>query len=131
MQKSIGELGIGTFDNIATVCCIYSPLAIYYNMSTQRNNNNFLSQACENTPIIVALNTFHERRVSALPIIDAAGKQTSLNSSETLLFIPAVWVVLRVLCSFFYLLNVWFVCAGKAVDIYAKFDVIVSCRNYN
>ncbi|CAI7994417.1 5'-AMP-activated protein kinase subunit gamma-2, partial [Geodia barretti] len=62
MQKSIGELGIGTFDNIAT--------------------------ACENTPIIVALNTFHERRVSALPIIDAA---------------------------------------GKAVDIYAKFDVIVSC----
>ena len=47
------------------------------------------------------------------------------------LFIPAVWVVLRVLCSFFYLLNVWFVCAGKAVDIYAKFDVIVSCRNYN
>ncbi|CAI7994415.1 5'-AMP-activated protein kinase subunit gamma-1 [Geodia barretti] len=68
MQKSIGELGIGTFDNIAT--------------------------ACENTPIIVALNTFHERRVSALPIIDAA---------------------------------------GKAVDIYAKFDVInlAAERSYN
>ncbi|CAI7994418.1 5'-AMP-activated protein kinase subunit gamma-1, partial [Geodia barretti] len=68
-----------------------------------------------------------------LPIIDAAGKQTSLNSSETLLFIPAVWVVLRVLCSFFYLLNVWFVCAGKAVDIYAKFDVInlAAERSYN
>lgn len=68
MHKSIGELGIGTFDNIAT--------------------------ACETTPIIVALNTFHERRVSALPIINAA---------------------------------------GKAVDIYAKFDVInlAAERSYN
>jgi 5'-AMP-activated protein kinase regulatory gamma subunit len=52
MRKSIGELGIGTFDNIAT--------------------------ACENTPIIVALNTFHERRVSALPIIDAAGQAVDI-----------------------------------------------------
>lgn len=52
MRKSIGELGIGTFDDIAT--------------------------ACETTPIILALNTFHERRVSALPIINAAGQAVDI-----------------------------------------------------
>ena len=43
-------------------------------------------QATETMPIIAALNTFHERRVSALPIVNSE---------------------------------------GKAIDVYAKFDVIV------
>lgn len=48
MQKSLKELGIGTYKNIAT--------------------------ASPDTPIITALNIFHERRVSALPIVEASGK---------------------------------------------------------
>ena len=76
MRKSIGELGIGTFDDIATVSyyiilyvkklftrIVYFPQVCLYDSL----------QACETTPIILALNTFHERRVSALPIINAAG----------------------------------------------------------
>lgn len=61
MNKTIRELKIGTYDNIET--------------------------ASADTSIIIALKKFVERRVSALPIIDAE---------------------------------------GKLVDIYAKFDVIVS-----
>lgn len=61
MNKTLGELRIGTYDNIET--------------------------ATEDTSIILALKKFVERRVSALPIIDAD---------------------------------------GKLVDIYSKFDVIVS-----
>ncbi|XP_062507202.1 5'-AMP-activated protein kinase subunit gamma-1-like [Corticium candelabrum] len=48
MMKTIGELLIGTFQNIAMIQ--------------------------EDTPIIVALNVFTERRVSALPIIDEQGR---------------------------------------------------------
>ena len=48
-------------------------------------------QACKTTPIIVALNTFHERRVSALPIVNAAGTQhTSLASLCPLLSLPSL-----------------------------------------
>ncbi len=48
-------------------------------------------QASQDTPIITALNLFHENRVSALPIVDSN---------------------------------------NKVIDIYAKFDVIVSIQ-YN
>ena len=34
---------------------------------------NFLLQASPDTPIIKALNIFHESRVSALPIVDETG----------------------------------------------------------
>jgi 5'-AMP-activated protein kinase, regulatory gamma subunit len=61
MQKTLRELHIGTYDNIET--------------------------ATEDTTIITALHKFVERRVSALPMVDAE---------------------------------------GRLVDIYAKFDVIVS-----
>lgn len=61
MNKTLGELRIGTFEGIET--------------------------ATEDTSIILALKKFVERRVSALPIIDNE---------------------------------------GKLVDIFAKFDVIVS-----
>lgn len=63
MQKSLRDLKIGTYDNIET--------------------------ADETTSIITALKKFVERRVSALPLVDAE---------------------------------------GRLVDIYAKFDVIVSNR---
>lgn len=61
MQKTLRELRIGTYENIET--------------------------ANEETTIITALHKFVERRVSALPLVDAD---------------------------------------GHLVDIYAKFDVIVS-----
>ena len=61
MNKTLGELKIGTFEGIET--------------------------ATEDTSIILALKKFVERRVSALPMIDKD---------------------------------------GKLVDIFAKFDVIVS-----
>ncbi|XP_065570833.1 uncharacterized protein LOC136033827 isoform X3 [Artemia franciscana] len=48
MFKSLGELKIGTYDNVET--------------------------AQQDTPIIVALKKFVERRVSALPIVDDEGK---------------------------------------------------------
>lgn len=48
MNKSLRELGIGTYDNIAT--------------------------ATPDTPIITALNIFTARRVSALPIVDKSGR---------------------------------------------------------
>lgn len=48
MFKSLEELGLGTYQNIAT--------------------------ASPDTPIISALNIFHEKRVSALPIVDSTNK---------------------------------------------------------
>ncbi len=65
LNESIGDLGIGTFDNIEV--------------------------AKPETPIIEALNKFVKKRISALPIVDEE---------------------------------------GKLVDIYAKFDVIVSKLNF-
>jgi 5'-AMP-activated protein kinase regulatory gamma subunit len=109
MRRPIGDLGIGTFANIATVGCDkfigvqcmckceymywYMYITIHMNCSTCTIFMAHL-QASETTPIILALNMFHERRVSALPIVDAE---------------------------------------GKAVDIYAKFDVInlAAERSYN
>ena len=49
VHSTLEELGIGTYANIAT--------------------------ASPDTPIIVALNMFHEKRVSALPIVDASGER--------------------------------------------------------
>lgn len=65
MNKTLGEVRIGTYENIET--------------------------ASEDTSLILALKKFVERRVSALPIVDTE---------------------------------------GKLVDIFAKFDVIVSITLY-
>lgn len=65
MHKTLRDLKIGTYDNIET--------------------------ATEDTTIITALHKFVERRVSALPMVDAE---------------------------------------GRLVDIYAKFDVIVSWEGF-
>ncbi|XP_006824096.1 5'-AMP-activated protein kinase subunit gamma-1-like [Saccoglossus kowalevskii] len=54
MNKSLEELGIGSFKNIAT--------------------------ASPDTPLIVALKTFIERRVSALPVIDENGTVVDIYS---------------------------------------------------
>ncbi|KAK0156881.1 hypothetical protein PV328_012168, partial [Microctonus aethiopoides] len=54
VNKTLGELRIGTYDNIET--------------------------ATEDTSIILALKKFVERRVSALPIIDADGKLVDIYS---------------------------------------------------
>ena len=48
MNKTLGELRIGTYENVET--------------------------ATPDTPIIVALKKFVERRVSALPIVDPQGR---------------------------------------------------------
>ena len=76
MQKSLKSLGIGTYRNIAT--------------STQ------------DTPIIVALNQFLEKRVSALPIINSSG--WCINHSHYV-------YILRTFVTFF---------LGEVVDIYVQ-----------
>ncbi|XP_077376621.1 5'-AMP-activated protein kinase subunit gamma-1-like isoform X3 [Festucalex cinctus] len=54
MKQTLGELGIGTYQDIAFI----QP----------------------NTPIIKALNIFVERRVSALPVVDESGKVVDIYS---------------------------------------------------
>lgn len=52
MKQTLGELGIGTYHDIAFIHA--------------------------DTPIIKALNIFVERRVSALPVVDESGKITNI-----------------------------------------------------
>ncbi|KAM3866223.1 5'-AMP-activated protein kinase subunit gamma-1-like [Diretmus argenteus] len=54
MKQTLGELGIGTYNEIAFIH--------------------------PNTPIIKALNIFVERRVSALPVVDESGKVVDIYS---------------------------------------------------
>ncbi|KAM8849369.1 5'-AMP-activated protein kinase subunit gamma-1-like isoform 2-T3 [Spinachia spinachia] len=54
MKQTLGELGIGSYHNIAFIH--------------------------PNTPIIKALNIFVERRVSALPVVDESGKVVDIYS---------------------------------------------------
>ncbi|KAL6489774.1 hypothetical protein MHYP_G00001190 [Metynnis hypsauchen] len=54
MKQTLGELGIGTYSNIAFIH--------------------------PDTPIIKALNIFVERRVSALPVVDVTGKVVDIYS---------------------------------------------------
>ncbi|KAM6948735.1 5'-AMP-activated protein kinase subunit gamma-1-like [Aplochiton taeniatus] len=54
MKQTLGELGIGTYKNIAFIH--------------------------PDTPIIKALNIFVERRVSALPVVDVSGKVVDIYS---------------------------------------------------
>ncbi|KAI4885492.1 hypothetical protein NFI96_033707, partial [Prochilodus magdalenae] len=54
MKRTLGELGIGTYSNIAFIH--------------------------PDTPIIKALNIFVERRVSALPVVDVTGKVVDIYS---------------------------------------------------
>lgn len=53
MKQTLGELGIGTYNNIAFIH--------------------------PDTPIIKALQVFVERRVSALPVVDVSGRLWSSN----------------------------------------------------
>lgn len=54
MKQTLGEMGIGTYTNIAFIH--------------------------PNTPIIKALNLFVERRVSALPVVDESGRNDCVYS---------------------------------------------------
>ncbi|XP_076829260.1 5'-AMP-activated protein kinase subunit gamma-1-like isoform X2 [Brachyhypopomus gauderio] len=54
VRRTLGDLGIGTYSNIAFIR--------------------------PNTPIIKALNMFVERRVSALPVVDSTGKVVDIYS---------------------------------------------------
>lgn len=56
MKQTLGELGIGTYHDIAFIH--------------------------PDTPIIKALNIFVERRVSALPVVDETGENTSFLLEE-------------------------------------------------
>lgn len=57
MKQTLGELGIGTYHDIAFIH--------------------------PDTPIIKALNIFVERRVSALPVVDDSGKITNSSTDTT------------------------------------------------
>lgn len=92
MKQTLGELGIGTYHDIAFIH--------------------------PDTPIIKALNIFVERRVSALPVVDGSGKITH-SSSCKLYFINTNKYNSHIQGYIFFL-------TGKVVDIYSKFDVIVS-----
>lgn len=63
MKQTLGELGIGTYHDIAFIH--------------------------PDTPIIKALNIFVERRVSALPVVDDSGETTNFNTGIVYLFINA------------------------------------------
>lgn len=63
MKQTLGELGIGTYHDIAFIH--------------------------PDTPIIKALNIFVERRVSALPVVDDSGETTNVNTGIVYLFINA------------------------------------------
>lgn len=58
MKQTLGELGIGTYHEIAFIH--------------------------PDTPIIKALNIFVERRVSALPVVDDSGKITMNHHKKSL-----------------------------------------------
>ena len=75
-------------------------------------------QATPDTPIIKALNIFHESRVSALPIVDEGGKGSSTPLARARLMTKFLVMVFKIVFFFF-------VISGQVVDIYAKFDVIV------
>ena len=64
MQKPLKELGIGTYSNIATVRFIVTLCAVSLCVGFQ---------ATRDTPLIVALHVFAEKRISALPIVDKTG----------------------------------------------------------
>lgn len=97
MARTLEELQIGTYSNIAVVSA--------------------------STPIYVALGIFVQHRVSALPVVDDSGE--ALGAASLLVgSAPPLG-----LCA-----PPWALCppyspallAGRVVDIYSKFDVIVS-----
>lgn len=61
MKQTLGELGIGTYHDIAFIH--------------------------PDTPIIKALNIFVERRVSALPVVDDSGETTNFNTGIIIFFL--------------------------------------------
>lgn len=71
MKQTLGELGIGTYHDIAFIH--------------------------PDTPIIKALNIFVERRVSALPVVDDSGKicfVVLFNSTELSVLLTKILLVL-------------------------------------
>lgn len=67
MQKKLRDLKIGTYDNIET--------------------------ADETTTIITALHKFVERRVSALPMVDAEGRLTDIYAKFDVIVSSLVYQV--------------------------------------
>lgn len=100
LSQTLEELNIGTFHNIAVVH--------------------------SDTPLYSALGIFVDQRVSALPVMDENGERKLID--YFLYIVKFKSVVLFSSCS----LDVfsWFVSlflpTGRVVDIYSKFDVIVS-----
>ncbi len=70
MQKTLRELKIGSYDNIET--------------------------ATEDTSIITALHKFVERRVSALPIIDAEGRLKDIYAKFDVIVSSFFWEFLGI-----------------------------------
>lgn len=97
LNQTLEELNIGTFRNIAVVRA--------------------------DTPLYTALGIFVEQRVSALPVVDDKG---ILDLFKWLLVKMFFW---KTFCSFCVFADGPPSCPplGRVVDIYSKFDVIVSC----
>ena len=84
----------------------------------------------------MALHVFAEKRISALPIVDETGVCVCVYTCVYILYkcmhvccvncVCCAYVCAWCVCVFTYLyINLLF--PGRVVDIYAKFDVIVSC----
>lgn len=97
LNQTLEELNIGTFRNIAVVRA--------------------------DTPLYTALGIFVEQRVSALPVVDDKGIWTCFNDFLWIFFLRITF------CSFCVFADGPPSCPslGRVVDIYSKFDVIVSC----
>lgn len=88
------------------------------NIGTFRN----IAVVRADTPLYTALGIFVEQRVSALPVVDDKG----MDLLKWLLVKMFFW---KTLCSFSVFADGLPSCCslGRVVDIYSKFDVIVSC----
>lgn len=96
MKQTLEELSIGTYSNIAFIH--------------------------PDTPIIKALSIFVERRVSALPVVDESGMIQKKKKARFCVFKYSYTHEI----TYFKLFSLYFCLSGKVVDIYSKFDVIVS-----
>lgn len=104
MSRTLEELQIGTYSNIAVVGT--------------------------STPIYVALGIFVQHRVSALPVVDDSGRDVLVLTFTVPMSPP--WGLCPLLggCVPSGAPGAWLSCSlpslGRVVDIYSKFDVIVS-----
>lgn len=96
LKQTLEELNIGTFQNIAVVRA--------------------------DTPLYTALGIFVEQRVSALPVVDDKGMWAGWND----ILVDFSIIDQSLLSLFIYMLRCCLSFTGRVVDIYSKFDVIVS-----